>query len=108
MKICLSGDAAFKRLNVNLNLKIAVVAPNGDFISYCGMWHDPSSKNVLVEPVATDPAFRRMGLGRAAVLEAVLRCGKLGATNAFVVSSQQFYYNIGFRPTSTSTFWKQL
>ena len=101
-------DMAFHRPNVNLDLKIAVVAPNGDFVSYCGMWHDPASKTVLVEPVATDPAYRRMGLGRAAVLEAIRRCGKLGATNAFVVSSQQFYYSIGFRPVSTSTFWKQL
>jgi len=101
-------DSAFKRPNVNLDLKIAVVAPNGDFVSYCGMWHDPASKNVLVEPTATDPAYRRMGLGRAVVLEAIRRCGELGAANAFVVSSQQFYYGIGFRPTSTTTFWRQL
>ena len=59
----------FERPNVNLELKIAVVAPDGNFVSYCGMWQDSASQNALVEPVATDPAYRKMGLGRAAVLE---------------------------------------
>ena len=68
----------FERPNMNLNLKIAVVAPDGNFVSYCGMWQDNDTKNVLVEPVATDPAYRKMGLGRAAVLEAIRRCGLLG------------------------------
>lgn len=95
----------FERPNVNLEIKIAVVAPDGNFVSYCGMWQDSALSNALVEPVATDPAYRRMGLGRAAVLEGIRRCGILGAKKAYVGSSQQFYYNIGFRPCITSTFW---
>ena len=102
-----NGPEGFERPNVNLDLKIAVVAANGDFVSYCGMWFDESSPYALVEPVATDPAYRKMGLGRAAVLEAVRRCGELGAKWAFVGSSQQFYYNIGFRPYSSSTYWSR-
>lgn len=47
----------------------------------------------------------RMGLGRAAVLEALRRCAALGAKHAYVGSSQQFYYNIGFKPSTSSTFW---
>ncbi len=100
-------EIQFKRPNVNLDLKVAVVAPNGDFVSYCGMWLDDASDSALVEPVATDPAYRKMGLGRAAVLEAIRRCGELGAKRAFVGSSQQFYYSIGFRPYATSTWWEQ-
>lgn len=95
------------RPNINLDLKIAVAAPNGDYVSYCGMWYDPASEYALVEPVATDPAFRRLGLGRAAVLEGIKRCGLLGAPKAFVGSCQQFYYSIGFRPYMTSTWWKE-
>lgn len=95
----------FERPNINLDIKIAVTAPDGNFASYCGMWHDPLSQSVLVEPAATDPAYRKMGLGRAAVLEAIRRCGQLGATRAYVGSSHQFYYSLGFRPTTTSTFW---
>ncbi|MBB6218148.1 ribosomal protein S18 acetylase RimI-like enzyme [Anaerosolibacter carboniphilus] len=91
--------------HVNLEHKIAVVAPNGEFVSYCGMWYERNTDYALVEPVATDPQYRMMGLGKAAVLEAVMRCGKLGAKRAYVGSSQQFYYNIGFYPVSTETFW---
>ena len=29
--------------HVDLNLKIAVKSPNGDFAAYCGMWHLPGS-----------------------------------------------------------------
>ena len=98
-------ELEFKRPNVNLSLKVAVVAPNGDFVSYCGMWYDSRSEEALVEPVATDPAYRRMGLGRAAVLEGVRRGADLGAKRAFVGSSQPFHYSIGFRPYATSTCW---
>jgi GNAT superfamily N-acetyltransferase len=97
----------WKRPNVDLNLKIFVAAPNGDFVSHCGMWYDQKSKSALVEPVATEPAYRKMGLGKAAVLEGIKRCGKLGAIRAFVGSSQQFYYSIGFRPYATSTCWEE-
>lgn len=100
-------ELVFKRPHVNLDLKIAVVAPDGNFVSYCGMWQDDRSPSALVEPVATDPAYRKMGLGRAAVLEAIRRCGKLGARRAIVGSSQQFYYSIGFRPYATSSFWER-
>jgi len=90
----------------NMSLKIAVAAPDGAFVSYCGMWYDPATPYALVEPVATDPAYRRMGLGKAAVLEGIRRCGQLGAKTAYVGSSQPFYYAIGFKPTLCETFWE--
>lgn len=95
------------RPNVDLRLKVAAVAPNGDYAAYCGMWWDPASPDALVEPVATDPKYRRLGLGKAAVLEGVRRCALLGAKRALVGSSQQFYYSIGFRPLNTYTWWKE-
>ena len=90
-----------------LSLKIAVKAPNGEFAAYCGMWHQAGDHFALVEPVATDPTYRRMGLGKAAVLEACRRCAVRGAKNAYVGSSQQFYYNIGFRPLPRETWWEK-
>ncbi|MNW29437.1 hypothetical protein D3C74_62910 [compost metagenome] len=95
------------RLNVDLNLKVAVVAPDGNFVSYCGMWYDPEAGFALIEPVATDPDYRRMGLGKAAVLEGIKRVGILGAKMALVGSSQQFYYSIGLRPYAASTIWRK-
>lgn len=93
------------RPHVDLSLKIAVVAPNNDYAAYCGMWLDAASPDALVEPVATDPAYRKMGLGKAAVLEGVRRCAHRGAKRALVGSNQQFYYSIGFRPYNTYTWW---
>jgi Predicted acetyltransferase len=95
------------RPNVDLNLKVAVVAQDGNFVSYCGMWYDPEAGFAVIEPVATDPAYRRMGLGKAAVLEGIRRAGILGAKLAFVGSSQQFYYSIGLRPYATATVWRK-
>lgn len=100
------GTASMLRPYVDLSLKIAAVAPSGDFAAYCGMWYEPKAGFAVIEPVATDPDFRMMGLGRAVVLEGIRRVGKLGAKIAFVGSSQQFYYSIGLRPFSTSTVWK--
>ncbi len=91
----------------NMNLKIAVMAPDGSFVAFCGMWYEPGMDYALVEPVATIPTYRKLGMGKAAVLEGVKRCKELGAKRAYVGSSQQFYYSIGFRPCSTKTWWEK-
>lgn len=95
------------RPNVDLNLKVAAVAPDGNFAAYCGMWYDPKAGYAVIEPVATDPKYRKMGLGKAVVLEGVKRASEIGAKTAIVGSSQQFYYSIGLRPFSTATIWRK-
>ena len=102
-----AASEAMMRPYVNLNLKVAVVAPDGHFVSYCGMWYEPKAGFAVIEPVATDPDYRRMGLGKAAVLEGIKRTGDLGAKVAYVGSSQQFYYSIGLRPYSSTTIWEK-
>jgi predicted N-acetyltransferase YhbS len=87
------------------DLKVAVAAPNGDFVAFCGMFYEPAGGFAYVEPVATDPAYRRMGLGKAAVLEGIRRCGALGATIAYVGSDQPFYQAIGFGKVYISECW---
>ena len=87
-------------------LTVAVVAPNGNYVSHCGLWHNTNDTYAYVEPVATDPEYRKMGLAKAAIYESVLRAKQLGAKEAYVVSSQQFYYNIGFKPHVTETWWE--
>ena len=87
-------------------LVVSVKAPDGNYVSHCGMWYRPGDSYCYVEPVVTDPEYRLMGLGKAAVLEAVRRCGELGATQAVVGSEQQFYFNIGFYPVHIMTYWE--
>ena len=87
------------------DLKIAAVAPDGNFVSFCGMFYESTNRFAYVEPVATDPDYRRMGLGRAAVLEGIRRCAELGATVAYVGSDQEFYLFFGFEVINTSECW---
>jgi GNAT superfamily N-acetyltransferase len=87
------------------DLKIAVTAPNGDFVSFCGMFFEPAHHYAYVEPVATDPDYRRLGLGKAAVLEGIRRCGMLGTTVAYVGSDQDFYKALGFKKVYNSECW---
>lgn len=95
----------FDKPYLDPDLRILVVAPNGDYAAHCGMWYIPGSEYAYVEPVFTLPEYRKLGLGKAVVLEGVNRCGKLGAKQAYVLSSQQFYYNIGFYPYQNDTWW---
>ncbi len=87
------------------DLNIVVEAPSGHFVAYGGIWYVPGNRVAYVEPVATDPDYRRMGLGRAAVLESVRRAGELGAKVAFVESAQPFYLAIGFVPQFERHLW---
>ena len=91
--------------NYRKDLKIVVEAPDGNFVSFCGMWYEPVNRFAYVEPVATDPDFRRMGLGKAAVLEGIRRCGALGARVAYVGSDELFYQALGFKRIYTSECW---
>ncbi|MBU1141458.1 MAG: GNAT family N-acetyltransferase [Firmicutes bacterium] len=99
-KISLSGP------HINLSRNIAVVGPIGDYVSYCGTWYQEGSQVAMLEPVATDPQYRKMGLGKAAVYEALKRCKNAGAKLAMVGSGQEFYYKLGFYPYTTYTWWK--
>ena len=57
------------------------------------------------EMVATDPDYRRLRLGKAAVLEGIRRCAELGAKEAFVGSDQLFYQTIGFQKVYNTECW---
>jgi predicted N-acetyltransferase YhbS len=87
------------------DLTMVVEAPNGAFVAFAGLWLDPVNRIGYVEPVATDPDYRRMGLGTAAVLEGIRRCGELGATVAYVGSDMPFYRAMGFHKLYTSNCW---
>jgi GNAT superfamily N-acetyltransferase len=88
-------------------LQIVVEAPAGPLVCYAGMWIDPVNGVCYVEPVCTDPAFRRRGLARAAVLEAVRRCGEAGARTAYVGSVLPLYLSAGFRRVYGVSAWER-
>jgi predicted N-acetyltransferase YhbS len=93
--------------NYRKELNVVAVAHDGSFVSYCGMWYEALHKVAYVEPVATDPAYRRMGLGRAVVLDGIRRCGELGARLACVGSVSPFYLSLGFREAYSHSAWQR-
>ena len=105
-----SGGPDCRRLmqsapNFRKDLNIVVVAKDGNYVSYGGIWYEPLNKVAYVEPVATDPEYRMMGLGKAVVMEGVRRCGELGATLAYVGSGQTFYKTLGFEARFQRVPW---
>ena len=94
--------------NFRKDLNIVVEAPDGNFVAYAGTWFEPANQYAYIEPVATDPDYRRLGLGRAAVLEGIRRCGNLGATVAYVGSELPFYLAIGFKRLFTAQCWTKV
>lgn len=89
------------------DLKIVVEAPDGNLAAFCGMFYESTGRFAYVEPVATDPDYRRMGLGKAAVLDGIRRCAALGATKAYVGNDLPVYSAIGFKPAYASQCWKK-
>jgi len=90
------------------DLTTVVKAPTGNYAVYCGMWYDDKNQYAYVEPVATDPDYRRRGLGKATVLESLRRCGLLGAEVAYVWSDTPFYRSMEFSPLFKHHCWTKV
>ena len=89
------------------DLNIVAEAPDGSFVSYCGMWYEPVHRIAYVEPVCTDHAYRRMGLASAAVREGIRRCGEQGATAAYVGAVRDIYLSLGFLQVYNRSAWRR-
>ena len=88
-------------------LSMAARAAGGEAVAYCGVWYQNGTDYAYVEPVCTVPAWRRKGVGRAVVCEALNRARKRGAKRAYVISDQPFYEALGFQKDRHYTFfWK--
>jgi predicted N-acetyltransferase YhbS len=86
-------------------LDLYVVAPDGEFASFCLAWWDERNRIASLEPVGTVPEHRRKGLARAVVLEAIRRVAALGVKELFVGSDQAFYLSLGFELAYAGHHW---
>lgn len=85
---------------------------SGEFVALCLIWFDEVNKVGLLEPVGTDPAFRRMGLASSVIKCALHALAEKGAKTAIVVSISpdtfEFYKSIGFKQyAQTKSFDRQ-
>lgn len=80
---------------------------SGEITAFCNVWLDEHNKHGILEPVGTHPGYRRLGLGRAVITEALSRAAKAGAAIAYVGSTQDFYKALGFQPVFSSHVWEK-
>ena len=81
---------------------IVIKAPNGEYTAFSLIWHDAPNHLATLEPVGTQPEFRRMGLAREAVYDGMRWMRRKGVTRVVVGSDQAFYKAIGFVPCEFS------
>lgn len=76
------------------DLDCVAETPAGAFAASALVWLDPRNLVGEVEPVGTDPAFRRQGLGRAVNLFALQQLREAGASQAIVLCRGDAAYPI--------------
>jgi len=82
------------------------VAPDGEYACALGMWLDKTNKYAYLEPLATIPKYRRMGLAAVCLTEAMKKTKEQGAEYCFV-GSGEFYTAIGCENLMDWELWKK-
>ena len=90
----------------DLSLSTIAVAPDGAYACALGMWYDERNNYAYLEPLATVPKYRRMGLATIALTEAMKKTKALGAEYCFG-GSREFYTAIGFETICNRELWKK-
>jgi predicted N-acetyltransferase YhbS len=90
--------------NFRKDLTIVIKAPNGEYACFAGMWLDGVNDFAYLEPLATAPRYRGMGLAAIALTESMKRTAGYGATYCFG-DAHPFYFRIGFRTVCDREKW---
>jgi ribosomal protein S18 acetylase RimI-like enzyme len=111
-----SGDGMGQRLDqcplYDPALDLAVETADGRIAGYSLCWYDPATQAGLVEPVRVEDEFQRRGLARAMLSAGIDRLVGKGAQRVKISyesdAAGALYQGVGFRPTSTSTWYRAL
>ena len=89
------------------DMDVVILAPDGRYAAFALGWTEAESKMGLFEPVGTRREFQRLGLGKAALHEAMRRMQARGIETVTVRTSPDlagvipFYQAAGFQIMST-------
>ncbi|MFW9926705.1 MAG: GNAT family N-acetyltransferase [Candidatus Thorarchaeota archaeon] len=95
-------------------LDIVAVAPNGEFAAFCTARIDPVSKITELEPVGTHPNHRKLGLGRAVILETFKRLEKFNPSVVVILgaapseAARKLYESVGFVNHGMAHYWTKI
>ena len=92
--------------NFRKDLTTIIKAPNGEYACFAGMWLDKINNYAYLEPLATVPEYRGLGLATVAVVEGMKKTKELGAEYCFG-GVPDFYQHIGFRTIAYRELWKK-
>jgi GNAT superfamily N-acetyltransferase len=84
-----------------------VISPGNEIASFATMWYDQKNQIGILEPVGTIPEYRKIGLGRAAIMQLITQAQNLGARKAYVGSGQVFYQQLGFKTSDLFGVWEK-
>lgn len=85
------------------DLDLCVRTEAGDVAAYCLCWLDPVNRVGLFEPVRTEDAYQRRGIGKALMTEGIRRLMTAGADLIKVsamsdsAAARRLYASVGFR-----------
>jgi|LGOV01.1.fsa_nt_gb GNAT superfamily N-acetyltransferase len=89
--------------------EIMTQCQDGTLTSFCVVWYDEKTKTGMFEPVATHPNHRKLGLGKAMLIEGLRRLKAIGANRACVESCgdnrKAFYNSAGFETYDKDCYW---
>ena len=93
-------------------LNLVAEAPDGSFACHVAFTIDPVNDVATLEPVATDPDHRRLGLARSLIEEGLRRVVAFGARSATVETGHApagnaLYEACGFRDARHLTIWRR-
>jgi ribosomal protein S18 acetylase RimI-like enzyme len=95
------------------NLDLLITAPSGHIAAFCTTWLDTYHRVGYVEPIGTVPAYRRLGLGKALLVESFRRLQDLGAEVAYLGHSagnqagNQLYDSVGIGVFDREFWWSK-
>ncbi|CCU84047.1 MULTISPECIES: GNAT family N-acetyltransferase [Mesotoga] len=81
-------------------LDLFVVAPDGEYASFCTIWLDLKNGYGNFEPVGTHISYRKLGLATELLKEGFRRMKSFGIDRSFMNSTVGFYRRFGFKETS--------